>query len=535
MAKQGTIFVCDHCGYQSAKWLGQCPECGEWGTLKKLIVNSEKLKVGRSGRLSRSDRSIESVQFLRLSQIKGKTAGRIKTGISELDRVLGGGIVPGSVVLFAGEPGIGKSTLLTQVALALATDHQPARQSLRPQALAGGPAHQAEASAQALAGRPAHQDCEAVGGPSTINHQPLTIIYICGEESPEQVRLRTDRISASLRGEKKVSSIKNLFFLPETDTDLIVEKVLSLISDQTNPSDQSNSSNQSDPSDRTNFLLIVDSIQTLYTTDLPGTAGSISQVRESTQRLIELAKTKQIPVFLVGHVTKKGVLAGPKTIEHAVDTVLYFEGERSADLRLLRSVKNRFGPTDEVGVFQMTDAGLKEVTDPTNLLNSETLPAQAGRNQKPNPGSAYSLVFEGTRPMLVEIQALVTKSFAPLPKRVINGLDRRRSEMLIAVLQKYLKIPLWQYDVFLNVAGGFKVFEPAADLAVCAALYSSYKSKPLPIKSVFVGEVSLLGEVNPVSREERRQKQARALGLKDFYSAQNLSAISQLRSLFSRS
>lgn len=454
MTKSSTVYVCDHCGYQSAKWLGQCPECGQWGSLKEFRLSVTK---------TRSAKKRQPVRPLRLGEIKGTETRRIKTGISELDRVLGGGIVPGSVVLFAGEPGIGKSTLLTQVALALTR--------------------------------------------LPVTDYPLLVLYLCGEESPEQVRLRIDRLSASLSGEKKPSSIKNLLFLAETDVDLVIDQIQELATETKD------------------LILIVDSIQTLFTSDLPGGAGSISQVRESTQRLIELAKTKQIPVFLVGHVTKEGVLAGPKTIEHAVDTVLYFEGERSADLRLLRSVKNRFGPTDEVGVFQMTDRGLEPVTDPSAIFSQQSF--------KPKIGAAYTVVFEGTRPMVVEIQALVTKTFAPLPKRVINGLDRRRSEMLIAVLQKYLKIPLWEYDVFLNVAGGFKVFEPAADLAVAAAIYSSYKNKPLPAKAVFVGEVSLLGQVNPVSREEKRRKQAQALGLKDFYSAKTIASITRIKTLFS--
>ncbi len=459
MTKSTTVYVCDNCGYHSAKWLGQCPECGEWGSLRQLRIKSEELRI-KKGRSLQSLRSIQSVRLLRLNQIKPRSVKRIKTGIGELDRVLGGGIVPGSVVLFAGEPGIGKSTLLTQVALSLGS------------------------------ARPAGE--------------PPTTIYICGEESPEQVRLRLTRL---LSDQSDQSNNSDLLFLPETDIDLIIDQIANCKLQMVK-------------------LLIIDSIQTLYTTDLPGTAGSITQVRECTQRLIQLAKTKQMAIFLVGHVTKKGVLAGPKTIEHAVDTVLYFEGERSADLRLLRSVKNRFGPTDEVGVFQMTDAGLKEVINPEILLNSRPL------NSKPPSGSAYTVVFEGTRPMVVEIQALVTKSFAPLPKRVINGLDRRRSEMLIAVLQKYLKIPLWEYDVFLNVAGGFRVTEPAADLAVCAALYSSYKNEALSVKAVFVGEVSLLGQVNPVSREDKRQKQAQALGLTDFYSDRNITSITQLKALF---
>ena len=444
--KSTSVFVCQKCGAQSPKWVGRCPECGAWGTLKKLIVKSEKLKISRSR---------QPAQLFQLSQIKTEATARIKTDIGELDRVLGGGIIPGSVVLFAGEPGIGKSTILTQLALKLT---------------------------------------------ETQNLKTGTTIYVCGEESPEQIKLRTARLS----GKKKAAGMSNLLFLSETDVDLVIDTTTRNLKP------------------KTRNLLIVDSIQTLLTADLPGIAGSVSQVRECTGRLIELAKTRQIPVLLVGHVTKKGVLAGPKTIEHAVDTVLYFEGERSADLRLLRSVKNRFGPTDEVGVFQMTNKGLKEVKDFSSLYSKFDILSS-------KTGSAAAIVFEGTRPMLVEVQALVTKTFTPMPKRVVNGLDRNRSEMLIAILQKHLHIPLWQYDVFLNIAGGFKVKEPAADLAICAAIYSSYKNKPLLAESVFIGEVSLLGGINAAGRMEKREKQARALGFKQVITASQIKSLSQIR------
>ena len=466
-----SVFVCQKCGAQSPKWVGRCPECGAWGTLQEELKNpkTQKLKA-KAGK--------KAAKLLKVGEITTDRTRRIRTGIGELDQVLGGGIIPGAVVLFAGEPGIGKSTLLTQLALKL------------------------------TAGQ---------------NLKPRTTVYVCGEESPEQIKLRIARLS----GEKKMGG-SNLLFLPETDVDLIIDATnrnlepCPLVPQAASPC-LAGGRARSGRRAKTRNLLIIDSIQTLFTTDLSGIAGSVSQVRECTQRLIELAKTRQIPVLLVGHVTKKGILAGPKTIEHAVDTVLYFEGERSADLRLLRSVKNRFGPTDEVGIFQMTDTGLKEVLDPASLLKPET------RNQKPKPGSAAAVVFEGTRPMLVEVQALVTKTFTPMPKRVVNGLDRNRSEMLIAILQKHLHIPLWQYDVFLNIAGGFKVKEPAADLAVCAAIYSSYKNKSLLAKSVFIGEVSLLGEINMVSRMKKREKQARALGFKQVITASQVKSLSKIR------
>ena len=440
--KTTTIYSCQNCGSQSPKWLGQCPECNKWGTMVEEVVGREEKVRGRVKR--------EKTKFLKVNEIESKGADRVATGFKELDQVLGGGIVPGSVVLFSGEPGIGKSTLLTQIAIKLIETN-------------------------------------------------LTTIYICGEESPQQIKLRIAR----LRGENKMGYTSSLLFLPETDIDLIMEKV------------------QGSRFKNEKLLLIVDSIQTLITSDLSGVAGSISQVREATQRLIELAKKKRISVFLVGHVTKKGLLAGPKIIEHAVDTVLYFEGERSSDLRLLRSVKNRFGPTDEVGVFQMTDKGLIEVKDPSSVFSNGEFTSK--------PGSAYGVVFEGTRPMVVEIQALVTKSFAPMPKRVVNGLDRRRAEMLIAILQKHLNLPLWNYDVFLNVAGGFKTFEPGADLAASAAVLSSYKNKSFPKGTIFVGEVSLLGEVNEVGRIDKRRKQAEALGFKKFISSLRIKKLVQLK------
>ncbi len=428
-------------------------------------------------------------KLLKINDIEAQKIERIPTGISELDRVLGGdttegeagpskaeaGIVPGSVVLFAGEPGIGKSTLLTQLALRLATKRQSDKVTKQ----------------------------ERKKGTVALSPCPLeAVIYVCGEESPEQVKLRLNRISSD---PSKLNDEGNLLLYPETDVDNILEKL------------------QSDKATKQQgkSLLIVDSIQTLSTSDLSGVAGSISQIRECTHRLVNFAKTTQNPVFLVGHVTKKGNIAGPKTIEHAIDTVLYFEGERTGHFRLLRSQKNRFGPTDEVGVFKMTDQGLIEVTDPSFINSEEKLQDKIG--------SSYTIIFEGTRPMLIEIQALISKSYAPMPKRVINGLDRRRSEMLLAVLQKHLNLPLWDYDVFLNVTGGIRVREPAADLAVCSAIYSSYKNKPLPPESVFIGEVSLLGGINRVSRLDKRKKQAKAVGFDKIYSYPGLKRITELK------
>jgi len=367
------------------------------------------------------------------------------TNISELDRVLGGGLIPGQVILFAGEPGIGKSTLLTQLATG-----------------------------------------------STSKNK---VAYLCGEESPHQVVLRIKRIA---RG-----TGHQINLIPNTD----VDEILAWLEEES-------------PA-----LVIVDSIQTLTTQDLAGVAGSIGQVRECASRLLTWAKRKQIPLLIVGHVTKQGAVAGPKVLEHAVDTVIYFEGERSYDLRLLRTVKNRFGPTDEIGVFTMTQSGLKQVTE-------EQLSRRVNREAK--IGSALSVVAEGNRMIVVEIQALVAQSFTPIAKRVITGLPKNRTEMIIAIVQKHLRLPLFKYDVFINVAGGIKITEPAADLAVCAAILSSFRNRPLPARSCFIGEVSLLGEISPVSRLDQRIKQAKGLGATKVFSSRNTPVLAKLRALMGK-
>ena len=361
---------------------------------------------------------------------------------------MGGGLVPGQVILFAGQPGIGKSTLVTQLALSL-----------------------------------------------KLKAESQAIYYVCGEESPEQVGLRLARLGG------KISSQKNLLLLPETEVDQIIAFLSS-----------------ASPAP---CLVIIDSIQTLTTPDLSGMAGSIGQVRESAQRLINWAKRSQVPTLLVGHVTKQGSIAGPKVLEHAVDTVIYFEGERLSDLRLLRTSKNRFGPTDEVGLFKMSSRGLLPV-------DQETLVQALA---EPKIGSALSVVFEGTRLMVVEIQALVTQSFTPIAKRVITGLSKPRAEMLIAVVQKQLNLPLFKYDIFLNVAGGLIIKEPGADLAACAALFSSYKNQPLPPASCFWGEVSLLGQASALSQDQNRRKSAKKLGIKQIYTNRNLPTLLKLKEI----
>jgi len=433
MAKLTAVYTCQNCDHQSPKWMGQCPQCGKWNTLVEEVRERKQ-----------TSKIIGHVEPVSLSQIKTARILKKPTKIKELDRVLGDGLVPGQTILFAGEPGIGKSTLLTQLAINIS------------------------------------------------KNEKMPIIYGCGEESPNQVGLRVNRLTTR--------KPDNIIFIPNTD----VDQIINWLNDNPSP-----------------FLVIIDSIQTLTTQDLSGVAGSVGQVRESAQRLILWAKKSQTPLLIVGHVTKQGTMAGPKVLEHAVDTVVYFEGERSYDLRMLRTIKNRFGPTDEIGIFQMTSKGLIEV-------NEKELADQISKSGH-KPGSCLTMVAEGNRMMIVEIQALVTQSFTPLPKRVITGLSKNRTEMLIAVIQKQLNVPLYKFDCFINVAGGIKITEPAADLAVCAAIYSSFKNKPLPKKSSFVGEVSLLGEVSTVSQPAKRAKQAKSMGLKNLYGTRNTPFLRDLK------
>lgn len=416
MAKNVTHFICQNCGAEFPKWAGKCEQCGEWNTLVETVVSTAK-----------SSRSSRSSQVVKFSEIKSREVERETTGIGELDRVLGGGLVAGSVVLLAGEPGIGKSTLLTQLALRL--------------------------------------------GVKTVG-SVLTVLYVCGEESPEQIKLRINRVS-------KGTSF-NLSFLPTTDVDEVIVQA-------------------GRPA-----LMIVDSIQTMATTDLTGMAGSVGQVRESAFRLLNFAKETGTVVFLVGHVTKEGAIAGPKVLEHLVDTVLYLEGDKHHEFRILRSQKNRFGPVDEVGVFTMAGSGLIEVNNPSDVFLEE--------RQKNVPGSCVACVMEGTRPVLVEIQALVVPSQLAVPRRVASGIDQRRLQLLVAVLSKRLRLPLATDDVYANVAGGLNLKEPAADLAVCLAIVSSFKNKPVGSKTAVFGEVGLLGEIRKVGWSEKRIKEAKKLG-----------------------
>ena len=412
--------------------------------METTVSTTRPAKRRRSG-------TISSTQPIKFTDVKGKEFVRVKSGIGELDRVLGGGLVPGSVVLLAGEPGIGKSTLLTQLALKV------------------------EGS-----------------DPSTL--------YVCGEESPEQIKMRILRLKFTSEVKKSATSeVSGLSFLPTTDVDEVIASA-------------------GRPG-----LLIVDSIQTMATTDLTGMAGSVGQIRECAFRLLNYAKETGTVVFLVGHITKEGVIAGPKILEHLVDTVLYLEGDRRHEFRILRSQKNRFGSVDEVGVFLMNDSGLSEVTNPSDIFLEE--------RQTNVAGSCVAVVMEGTRPMLVEIQALVVPSQLAVPRRVGSGIDLRRLTLLTAVLSKRLKLPLGSYDVFVNVAGGLNLKEPAADLAVCLAVVSSLKNKPVGAKTAVFGEVGLLGEIRQVSFAEKRLREAKKLGYKPLIHSSSLSGY---MSVFSR-
>lgn len=431
--KRSVVYECSSCGAQSPKWAGQCSECGKWNTLSEGISSSVGQRVGKSAK------SVGIANLLSLGEIEGKVGERRSTRIGELDRVLGGGLVAGEVVLLVGEPGIGKSTLLTQLALNIAG-----------------------------------------------------VVYVCGEESPGQVKMRVNRMAGK---DERSSQLK---MLAEMDIDTIIGTL-----------------NKQDIS-----LLIIDSVQTLYTNDLPGLAGSISQIRECTGRLIAYAKNKNVPVILVGHVTKDGEMAGPKVLEHMVDAVLELSGDRYYDLRLLRTQKNRFGATDEVGVFRMNEKGMEEVSNPSELFLSE--------REEGSVGSCVAVVMEGTRPVLLEVQALVVGSELPVPRRVAQGVDVRRVQILLGVIQKYTRLAVGTKDVFVKVTGGISVKEPAVDLAIVLAIASSASGKSLPKNSAAIGEVGLLGEIRSVSMSEKRIKEAKKLGYTQIYSKNSYRKIADL-------
>ncbi|MBI2595264.1 DNA repair protein RadA [Candidatus Daviesbacteria bacterium] len=456
MARTSSIYVCQQCGYQSPQFLGKCPQCQTWNSLVEEVEESKKSKVkgqkyGSSGRAS----------VINLVDVQKEHYDRISTDIGEFDRVLGGGIVRGAVVLIAGDPGIGKSTLLTQLALNVNLSMQSKK----------------KIATSSDGHRSPRND---IGG----------VLYISGEESAHQIKLRVERIKKNA----------DLAVLNEVDVDVISEAI-----SLTRPG-----------------LVIVDSIQTLVTGDLASVAGSVGQVRECANRLQRVAKANHIPVFIVGHVTKEGTVAGPKTLEHLVDVVLSLEGDPQSSYRILRGVKNRFGSTDEVGIFDMGSSGMTGVENPSRIfLESESHRVKA-------PGSVVAAIMTGLRPILVEIQALVTKSNLAIPRRIAQGIDNNRLVLLIAVLSKRLGLPLFDKDIFVNITGGIKVSEPACDLGVCMAVVSSLKEQLVKQGTVFIGEVGLLGELRNIRELSKRTKEAKKLGYTNVISPENAKSLDEV-------
>ena len=417
MAKaKKSIFFCQNCGHEESKWLGQGPVCRQWNTFVE-----EKVTVAKTGGQTKS---LKEAEVVALSSVQTDREERVCTGIGELDRVLGGGIVPGSLVLVGGDPGIGKSTLLLQV-------------------------------------------CQR------LTERKQKLLYISGEESLKQIKLRADRMG---------TFTDDLLLLCETN----IETIRSVI-EKERPS-----------------LVVIDSIQTMYSEEVSSAPGSVSQVREATNIFMQIAKGMGISIFIVGHVTKEGTVAGPRVLEHMVDTVLYFEGDRHASYRILRGVKNRFGSTNEIGVFEMRQDGLREVENPSEFMLN-------GRPENAS-GSVVACSMEGTRPILLEIQALVCRSNFGMPRRTAAGTDYNRVNLLMAVLEKRLGLPLSNYDAYVNIAGGIRINEPAVDLGIVLALVSSYKNRPVSEDVLVFGEVGLSGEVRAVNMPEQRVSEAKKLG-----------------------
>ncbi len=419
MAKaKKSIYFCQNCGHEESKWLGQCPMCREWNTFVE-----EKVTVSKGAAAKNTVREAEVVT---LSSVSTDQEDRMQTEIEELDRVLGGGVVPGSLVLVGGDPGIGKSTLLLQV-------------------------------------------CKR------LSDQGRKVLYISGEESLKQIKLRANRMG---------TFSDHLLLLCETNLETIRQVI-----EREHPA-----------------VAVIDSIQTMYSEEVTAAPGSVSQVREATNTLMQIAKGLNITIFIVGHVTKEGTVAGPRVLEHMVDTVLYFEGDRHASYRILRGVKNRFGSTNEIGVFEMRETGLEEVPNPSEYMLN-------GRPEDAS-GSVVACSMEGTRPILMEIQALVCRSNFGMPRRTAAGTDYNRVNLLMAVLEKRVGLPLSNYDAYINIAGGIRMNEPAIDLGIVMAIVSSYKNQSISPGTIVFGEVGLSGEVRAVSMPEQRVAEARKLGFK---------------------
>lgn len=423
MAKTKTTYFCQNCGANSPKWLGKCPSCGEWNTYVEEVVTKGGGKEKEIWEEEFADRPRPTL----IQEIIYDDQKRIRTGSVELDRTLGGGIVPGSLVLIGGEPGIGKSTLLLQMAIKMSS---------------------------------------------------VKTLYVSGEESMDQIRMRAERIGIKA---------ENCYLLAETQLSDILTQAARLKPD----------------------ILIIDSIQTLYTDSIESSVGSISQVRECTGKLMKYAKQTNVPVMLIGHVNKEGAIAGPKVLEHMVDTVLQFEGDRHLSYRILRTSKNRFGSTSELGIYEMRESGLREVTNPSEVLIS---PRDSSLS-----GVGIGATLEGNRPLLIEVQSLVSPATYGTPQRSTTGFDVKRLNMLVAVLEKRLGIRLSSQDIFLNIAGGIRVNDPALDLCICASIFSSFDDIPIPESICFSGEIGLGGEVRAVNRIESRINEAAKLGFREIY------------------
>ena len=428
--KKPTIFMCTECGNESPKYLGRCPYCGQFNTLVEEKIVEESSKKDTRSRISLSNKVSKA---LPIKDVAIEQTGRVETNLKELNRVLGGGVVPGSLVLIGGDPGIGKSTLLLQVSAEL----------------------------------------NQLGG---------VVLYVTGEESPGQIKMRAQRLTISET---------DFYIYGETDLSLIVETIEEIKPD----------------------YIVIDSIQTMYHPAKDSVAGSVSQVRESTALLLQLAKTNNVTIFIVGHVTKEGSLAGPRMLEHMVDTVLYFEGDNHLTYRILRAVKNRYGSTNEIGVFEMREDGLREVLNPSELFLEERLDGASG--------SAVVSAMEGTRPLLVEIQSLVTPTAFGNAKRTASGLDYNRVSLIMAVLEQRVGLMLQNYDAYLKTAGGVKLNEPAIDLAIALSIASSYRNKETNAKDCFVGEIGLTGEIRRVSHIEQRVNEAAKLGFERIFIPKN--------------
>ncbi len=511
MAKTKTVHVCQSCGTKHPKWQGRCTQCGSWNSLVEEVVED----VSRAKATNRAMKDVNLSELLVSRPEVGVISDskqRFSCGVGELDRVLGGGIVPGAVMLIGGEPGIGKSTLLTQVSLvmsgliasdSLSNENQQQDAVEKEAKDKGGQkskggedkknSKKTNQESQKKLLKKNKKSLEEVDS----KHQ---ILYVCGEESPEQINLRINRILNNEHFLSKYGFVKDSDNLTQA-TDQILQFVVTTDVDQLTAVMESTRPN----------LVIVDSIQTLTTLDLTGASGSIGQVRESTERIISVSKRLSIPTFLVGHVTKEGAIAGPKVLEHMVDSVLQLEGERTGQFRLLRALKNRFGATDEVGVFKVVEYGYEEVSNPSEIFLEH--------QQERVAGSAVACVMEGTRPLLIEAQSLVNQSQLAMPRRVGRGIELSRIQVLAAVLQKHCRLPLASHDIFLSAAGGFRISEPAVDLALAVAIASSLNNRSIKTKTVFIGEVGLLGEVRQVAALDRRIKEAHRLGYSNVISS----------------